>query len=614
MNAVQQLTACVYINGSLTIQIRDVNEAMDELRSHLSRIQVVTDYILINRSMTITSLDFLPSLRRIEGRNLKYGQYSLIISNMINLKELFTANVTNNLEIGRGKLKMYSNPKLCMSKIAEIRPKFPVPSNDSDIPKGMNGYSGGCVDKAVNLQIDVLNETAATVIFTPFNNPNVNTSYTILYVRLPSDKHSTFVPETCSESEWFAVNDPVTRHGRVELTSLQPASTYAVCIETYSNSHDPAHIRLARSTIVNFDTHVGKPEPPFILELVAFSSDAVDIRWVDHKEYYKHITSYELDVSLIEIRQKHLIERNHCSTANEVLEETDYSRHALILKLPKEYDRGCEPMCGIISTVPKGVEEEHFDICSSLDKDCDLHEEDRPENTYFGSYVKTLAVHIKGARNSFRVDGLAPFRDYKFKLRACAGKKCSRSSRGVVRTRQAKDADIPTVLHVSADISGYISIKWKPPDVTNGPVLAYTVQVVPHFSKSDKFLPLTWCVSSDKLNLEVKSHIASEYLVSVCSTTLGSISVCSSWQKIYVLSLVQNIRGALWAGVFFGVTLTAVSTVIGFLWQWRRLSDGTPLIDSESTCRNESEPPSIILLNEFVPSYSMPIRDTILEY
>lgn len=587
---------------------------MEELRRYLKRIEVVTDYVAIYGSFTITSLDFLSSLRRIEGRNLQYGEYSLVVRKMHNLEELFTENVTKTLQIGGGKLKMYGNPKLCISKIAEIRPKFPIQSNDTDLPKGLNGYSGGCVDKEVNLQIDVLNETAASVIFTPFNDVNANTSYTILYARLPSDKHSSFVPESCSESEWLIVDDPVTRHGRVELTSLQPASNYAVCIETYSNSHNPAHIRLERSTVVNFKTHVGKPEPPYILELVAPSSDAVDIRWVDHKEYYSHITSYELDVSLIEIRQKRLAERNHCYTAKEVLEDSDYSRHAIIMKPPKEYYRGCEPICANMSSVPRGVEEEHFDICSSLDKDCNLHEEERPENSYFGSYIRTLVVDIKGAKNSFRVNGLAPFRDYKFKLRACAGRKCSRSSRGVVRTLRANDADIPTVVYVTADISGYVFVKWKPPDVTNGPVLAYTVQVIPHYSQSSNLLPQTWCVSNDKLDLVVKSQIASEYLVSVCTTTLGSISVCSSWQKINVPSLILNIYSALWAGVLFGVTLTAVSTVIGFWWQWRRSTDVAPLIDGESIFINESEPPSFIMLNEFVPSYSIPIRDTILEY
>lgn len=602
----QEAEGCVFVNGSLEIHIRPVPEVMAELTTYLNRIQEVTDYVAIYSSKTITSLDFLSSLKRIKGRTLKHGQYSLIIHNMANLQTLFTPNVTKNIKIDRGTLKMYDNPALCKTQIDMIKPLFPVqPNNETDIPTGMNGYSGGCED-GVSFRIKIINETSVVIIFSTLTDPDAH--YSVLYVFLPPGTQQNLVPETCSESEWYVVNaDTSFGHtfGNVELTSLRPASTYAICIETY----DPVHKILARSTISNFTTPVGKPEPPFIRELVASNSTAVVVRWVDHRDYLPFIKHYILDVSLLEIYARDIAVRNQCEHFESI--EFDITRHEIVKRPPPEYNKGCDSTCGVLPTVTaRASVEEDFDVCSSIS--CDSLENEIPGNSTFGKYVRTLVLNLTGTRSDFEVEGLAPFRDYRFRLRACTDNECSRSTRGVVRTLTLPAADVPSIAHVTADEHGLISVKWKPPEVTNGPILSYSIEVLPKIKQDslDSLLPQTWCVLSNATSHTVKTVKAKAYSVRVCTRSMALDAACDEWKTVEVPT-VQPPPTWWWTGVVFAVCLYFASIVVGLVVK-RRIasSDLEPILELSATL-GESEPPSK-MFSDFAPMCEIPLRDTSL--
>ncbi|KOB71751.1 Insulin receptor [Operophtera brumata] len=608
----QEAEGCVFINGSLEIHIRPVPEVMAELTTYLNRIQEVSDYVAVYSSSTITSLDFLSSLKRIKGRNLKHGQYSLLIHNMANLQTLFTPNVTHNLKIDRGTLKIYDNPMLCKSQIDVIKPLFPVqPNKETDIPTGMNGYSGGCED-GVGFQIRIVNETSVVIMFPTLTD--LDAHYSVLYVRLPLGTHQTLVPETCSDSEWYAVNVETSfghQFGVIELTSLRPASTYAICIETY----DPVHKILARSTISNFTTPVGKPEPPFIKELVASNSVTVDVRWVDHRDYLPFISHYELDVSLLEIYENDIAVKDQCKYFE--YNEFHPSQHALLMKPPPEYARYCES-CGISSNVTAGeIVEEHFDVCSSIG--CDNLEEKVPGNSSFGKYVKTLVLNLTSPRKDprslfyFQVEGLAPFRDYRFRLRACSGMECSRSARGVVRTLSINAADVPSVVYVNADEQGYISVKWEPPEVTNGPILSFSIEVVPKIKQDSLHRPppQTWCVLANETSLRMKTVQAKTYSIRVCTRSMFSDGACTEWKSVETTNELPTPTWW-WTGIAFAVCLYISSIVAGFIVRKRSSSiDLEPILGSSATL-DVSEPPSK-MFSDFAPIYEIPLRDTRLE-
>lgn len=84
-------------------------QAVEEMRIHLRNIQEVSDFVVIEDSISITTIDFLPSLRKIGGKNLLANKYSLAIKNNPNLQKVFMSNVTKDLKIDRGTLTVFNN-------------------------------------------------------------------------------------------------------------------------------------------------------------------------------------------------------------------------------------------------------------------------------------------------------------------------------------------------------------------------------------------------------------------------------------------------------------------------------------------------------------------------
>ncbi|XP_075977087.1 insulin-like growth factor 1 receptor [Anticarsia gemmatalis] len=623
LGSIQNAERCVFVNGSLTIHLRALPEAMGDLKKYLGHIEEVSHYVLIESSAVITSLDFLSSLRVIKGERLKDDKYSLYVNLNYNLQSLFSPNVTKNLIIKNGTALFEHNPVLCMNVIDEIKSRFPVQPQEIDIPLGSNGYRGGCKEVSFNFTIKALNETAVEISF-PIENHDIY--YSALYVRLPPGVQSTVVPESCSEFEWHDADVPTTsdkNYTVVVLKSLLPASTYALCIEIY----DPKKKHLSRSNIVNFTTPVGKPEPPFIIELVALSSEIVVLKWVDHKDYFQHIEYYNLDVSLIEVNSTDFM-IDYCEYPEEFFEDDD-TRHALVRRPPPEYNRGCESMCGILASVtPGAMVEEYFDVCDDKHFGCNVHNESIIEfNTTYGEYVRTLTLNISKTMeglfmnesgNGFQVAGLAPYRDYKFRLRACVGNNCSRSARGAVRTLSSIDADVPNITAASVDALGNVVMNWEPPKVSNGPILTYYVEVLPRI-KVNSLMPQVWCVAAHKTEIVVKSVITPKYLVRVCLRTLASSKSCGKWMEIAIPSPAEpsptdpsqvkrtTKMDLLWSGVLTGILIYIASFVVGWFRNRTQIrSDIMPLVDSTSSQSMETDAPAA-MLSDAVPFHTIPL-------
>ncbi|PZC84543.1 hypothetical protein B5X24_HaOG204573 [Helicoverpa armigera] len=603
LSSIQSAERCVYINGSLTIHLRTTPGAVNELRKYLRQIEEVSHYVAVESS-DITALDFLPSLRLIKGEKLKDGKYSVDVNHNNNLQTLFIANVTKNLQIMNGTARFDQNPILCMSKIDEIKHLVPIKPNNVDIPVGSNGYRGACKEVSFHFDITPSNESSVLIKFSPVSNHSIH--YSALYVRLPPGVQTSVVPETCSEFEWHATDVPTVfdnNYGLVQLNALQPASSYALCIEIYDP--DPENQLLVRSNIFNFTTPVGIPEPPFIVELVASASDVVVMRWVDHKNYVLHIDYYELDVALIDTYSRKSSAVDYCHYREDWF-DVDYTRHALVRRPPPEYTKSCESMCGILSSVtPGALVEEYFNVCDDVNFVCDNQESTISSNSSFGNYVRTLTLlNISSPRNDFQVGGLAPYSDYKFRLRACSRGHCSRSAKGVVRTFLLKNADIPSIVYLHANQFGHIFVRWNAPNVTNGPILSYFVEVLPRININN-LMPQSWCVSAEERRIFVQSVIVSNYLVRVCVKTLASSKSCSEWSKIVAVTESKTIL--LWIGVTCGILIYIASCVVG--WFKRRMSyrsDVVPLVDSSSSSRVESEPPAL-MLSDFVPFHTIPL-------
>lgn len=612
LSGIQMTERCTHINGSLKIRIRSIPDTMEEMSKYLNLIEEVTDYIEIYGSMTITSLEFFSKLHRIRGQTRMNGGYSLIIHDMVNLELLFTPNVTENLIIDRGKLKFYRNPKLCMSKIIEISGKFPDESQETDVPIGMNGYNGGCLESELGFTIKAVSDSTANVYFTKL--PRNNVTYTIFYTRL-FNENQTLVPECCNNAKWSAVQSNITlkrTREEVVIKELYPATTYVACIEVHIQSDNILQALLTRSYLKNFTTTFTAPKPPFISELVAMSPNAILIKWADHKDYRRHIAYHELDIKLIDIPLKDLKVQNHCD--NHIVHpffaaEKDYSPHFVVRKPPENY-LDCGPNCESITSEYEDI----FDACDTLDRECNEFEESLLNNSSFRNYVRTLTLKISGPRTELKVEGLAPFRDYRFRLRSCVHN-CSRFTRHVVRTLRSKEADVPNLTQYDVNETGHIFIKWEPPDVTNGPVLKYSVQILPLVqteANNGSSMPQLLCVHFDTLNMTVKYLAAKEFNISVCSTTLGSLLACSDWKTAAIPAI--SIIGVL-ASIIFSITLIAFSIFIGYVYRLKKMSNDlvVPLVDVSSTFRIESQP-ARAMLTDFMPFYAVPLSESLLEH
>ncbi|XP_039757031.1 putative molluscan insulin-related peptide(s) receptor [Pararge aegeria] len=606
LSTIQLAEKCVYIQGYLKIHIWSLPQVVEELSYYLKNIKEVSKYVLIYNSMQLTSLHFLSSLKRIRGEELYNGSYSLLIYGMQNLQSLFLPNVTQNLKVDKGFLGMYRNRMLCMSEIEKLKTTFEVAPREIDVPPGLNGYSAGCDEVYPNLKIEVQNETFAIATFYPVPQDDIH--YALLYVIIPHGSHSSMIPESCSDSEWFSVNIPNTTGGtvKVELSSLRPATTYAVCIEKY----DSTSRHLARSNITNFTTAVGKPEPPFILELVASSFNIIVIRWVNHLDYRPYITKYELDVTLVDIEDHDITVRDHCVWMDDDLFEIDYSRHAKVMRPPNNYEKGCESMCGVLSSVTKGaMVEDFFDVCSAING-CD-HEIERPKNSSSRGVVKNLSLDLEGDRNnSYQIGGLLPYRDYRFYLRACTKDRCSTSARGIVRTLRLESADIASITFASANKSGFIDIKWDPPTRTNGPLLSNTLEVLHSDAQIydiNHLLPKTWCVPGNITSIQIKSNVAEKYLIRICSTTLGNAYICNDWKKVVVQTEYEFVWW--WSALFFGIILPIFSCILAWRYSVKvEDTENIPLVDITSTLRQEAEAPAS-MFSDFMPSNYISLSD-----
>lgn len=532
----QNAQHCVYINGSLIIHVRALTEAMVELRKYLTRIKEVKDFIFIYNSYVITSLDFLPSLRFIGGKNLKRGQYSLLVYEMSNLQSLFTQNVTLNLKIEGGTAGIYNNPMLCKSKIDEIIHLFPVVPNDTDIPNSMNGYNGSlCNNVEIDLKIEKILENSASITFNRFNSSAIN--YSVLYMRMVSGQVTDVSPESCTSSKWDVVNVEYTSNSEVQMSisNLKPATNYVCCIEMY-NSTDP---QLTRSPIIHFRTKAGRPQPPFLTEVVAKSANTVVLHWVNHKDYSKLITHYELDVTLTETSDDDVNSRDQCKdpvSQETVFRHYEYSAHAVVTRPPEDYEQCCESRCGMLAKgTPGAMIEEDFDPCL-LDLYCDdVQELGTTENKTFSEfqYYSSVSVKVNGTSKAYQVVNLAPFRDYRVRLRACIEYDCSRSTRRVVRTKALFKADLVRITKIFA-YKGTISVEWDAPKLSNGPVLSYSIQIKPRrqYSEVGLQIPQDVCILNNKRSAIISTVEADSYMLKVCTTTLAPGRTCTEYIKV----------------------------------------------------------------------------------
>lgn len=535
LSDIDRARGCVYVNGSLIISIRNLAKAMRELRSGLKRIREVWHYIVIEESEVITSLDFLPSLVLIRGEKLAGDRFSLMVYGLQVVTSLFTPHVTEVLTIEKGAFTFYNNPKLCKSEINKLSHLF-SDTHELSIPEGLNGYNGGCTHDDLSLEVKDIETNTALVKFKRKDNSTL--SYSILYTRLSPGEVTDIVPESCSVNHWHVVNADHIEQKQIfiKLDNLHPASDYVLCVETYD--YDDRH--LTRSPMMKFSTQVGLPAPPFITKAVATSSNSILINWLTHRDYRRFITHFNIDLVLTNVFDEDVNVRDQCedpSSEEIVFPDYEHSAHVVIRSPPDEYR--CERVQVVSCDASRHHSKLYDDEVQAIEPcefDC-LHGEElnSPSNVTFTAYeyYKTFSAVIDANVSEFRVQNLAPYRDYRIRLRACSDTDCSRSSRRVVRTKVQRNADLAYIVNVDS-YHGTVKVAWEAPIVSNGPILSYSLQLKPtkFWSLSTFDIPVSLCFLSNEREATITSLTPAFYMLRICTLTLAPNVTCTDWASV----------------------------------------------------------------------------------
>ncbi|XP_068155469.1 LOW QUALITY PROTEIN: insulin-like growth factor 1 receptor [Drosophila tropicalis] len=106
----RKLQSCTYVVGHVSIAFVELpaNVTANELKSEVTEI---SDYLMVYRCHSLLTLESIfPQLRLIRGQNLAFDQYSLIVYENRNLREL---GLVQLLRIQNGFIRIESNPMLC---------------------------------------------------------------------------------------------------------------------------------------------------------------------------------------------------------------------------------------------------------------------------------------------------------------------------------------------------------------------------------------------------------------------------------------------------------------------------------------------------------------------
>lgn len=267
VQAAQTLQGCNYIEGNLEISIKSSKNTekygsiVKQLENSLSGIEEITGYLKIARSYPIISLSFLKNLRKIHGNNgLDNNKYSVYIWDNNNLQKLFLEN--QKVEILRGKVLFYLNPKLCYDHIANLV-KDESMIEDIESTKKTNGDRNPCNVTLFDVDIDDLSSNHAILKWDPLplNDDRKLLNYVVYHMATNNNITIWESREACGNDGWSTDDvegDQSNNRVVFPMFHLQPHTRYAFYVQAFILQTEKIN---AMSEIHYFRTEPGKPQP-----------------------------------------------------------------------------------------------------------------------------------------------------------------------------------------------------------------------------------------------------------------------------------------------------------------------------------------------------------------
>ncbi|KAK9497178.1 hypothetical protein O3M35_004544 [Rhynocoris fuscipes] len=315
------MRGCTLIRGSLEIQMRGGSNIVRELEDNLSSIEEITGYLKVVRSFALLSLNFLKKLKVIHGEILESSIYSLVILDNQNLMELWDWDKRERIfNIKSGRLFFHFNPKLCRSKIDELKEIANLSDySELEVASNSNGHKVACNVTRLKAFIEKKSSVVAIVHWTQFEHydPRKVLGYMVYYIEAPFRNITMFGGrDACGGDEWKVIDvsadENVTERGfhQTIITKLKPYTQYAYYVKTYTIASEKTG---AISPIQYFRTNASTPSPPRSLNAYSNSSSELVITWLPPSEPNGNGTHYKLTAIWVRDTDEFVEQRNYCN-------------------------------------------------------------------------------------------------------------------------------------------------------------------------------------------------------------------------------------------------------------------------------------------------------------
>ncbi|XP_072050525.1 insulin-like peptide receptor isoform X2 [Amphiura filiformis] len=535
--AAAQFAGCTKVMGTLSISIHGAsnNNIMKELEDSLGMLEEITGALEVRKAASISSLNFLKSLRIVRGDYLINGKYAIYVMDNRNLQHLFHWDTHPNISVsGLGKLFFHFNPKLCMSEINKLNRR--IGRNNSfdhtDINPSTNGDQVACSTDRLEVQQRVF----GTIVLLGWSTDDVELGdqrnllgFMVQWKESPNMDVKEFEGEdTCGSTSWesqFVSPD----ENQVAILNLRSYTIYAFLVRSYTISSTNYG---AKSEIMYIRTSESEPTTPEKLNVYSTSSTNLTVMWSPPEHPNGIITHYVIRWQKQSLDREQFLSRDFCREKPPTLkksgrvedqEQEEEENNITVPTIP-----GC---CGC----PKSAEElrkEEEEARSQREFENELHNSvyikrpdarrrrrDVPENENANDGVtggkngngNTTIISVPTSANttkppvlntstpiqnpfytervnvtnpdddaSIELANLEHFVEYRIEVFACHNAECGKKSVIFGRTIPELEADSITdvsIAELSSDPKDRrVLISWKEPPNPNGIVIIYEVE------------------------------------------------------------------------------------------------------------------------------------------
>lgn len=292
---------------------------MTELEQSLQDIEEIDGHLKIHRSYPLVSLYFFKKLRLITGRTMARQNYSFLVYDNVNMKDLFDWKARNytKLEIRNGKMFIANNPKLCMKKIEMLKNYSNMHDwSDNDVSPHTNGDREAC--EIIDMKISVTPSRRSIMIEwknvkSMLHDPRSLIAYYVFWRPASQNISKYDGKDACSlkNDVWLSKEVLLPTLDDSDLSDfiagLTPATRYALYIQAYMAS---TANKGGESDVVYFETFPDEPSDPTEVTGNGLNDTAIQITWKKPKKPNGRVTHYI--INLQPVPQMKETEKDYC--------------------------------------------------------------------------------------------------------------------------------------------------------------------------------------------------------------------------------------------------------------------------------------------------------------